>query len=79
MDVETVSSLSEISQLYTEFFSWGSDKYGQLGLAEQDEEADSNLRSTGSLRNGGFGRKMFYSEPRHLSFDIMIESLACGS
>ena len=52
---------------YTEFFSWGSDMFGQLGLAEdyETEEAEKN-------------RKVQYNVPNSLSFQVILEQLSCG-
>ena len=52
---------------YTEFFSWGSDKFGQLGLAQDvDFGQDEELRQTE------------FTVPNSLSFEIIIEQLSCG-
>lgn len=48
---------------YTEFFSWGSDSYGQLALANTDDDDD----------NPDYCSSAYYDEPRSLSFDIIIK------
>ena len=52
---------------YTEFFSWGSDKFGQLGLAEEVDPDNEDQR-----------RKLCFEVPNSLSFEIIIEQLSCG-
>jgi len=47
---------------YTEFFSWGSDSHGQLALA-------------GTMEGQNMG---YFSDPRTLSFDVIIKSISCG-
>lgn len=51
---------------YTEFFSWGSDQYGQLALANSDDQDDN-------------GQPQFSDMPKSLSFDIIIKQISCGS
>jgi len=52
-----------MGQAYTEFFSWGSDSHGQLGLAHQEDRETNE----------------FHIQPRSLSFDILINSISCGN
>lgn len=52
---------------YTEFFSWGSDSYGQLALANADEDEQQDYAS-----------QQFSDEPKSLSFDVVITQVACG-
>ncbi len=66
---ELVQSTAEAGELpkYTEFFSWGSDTFGQLGLAQEYEsERDEETKQQN------------YHIPNSLSFDIIIEQLSCG-
>ena len=53
--------------IYTEFFSWGCDKYGQLGLAEEYESEEHEKN-----------KQLSYSMPNSLSFEVIIEQLSCG-
>ena len=55
---------TQVGQPYTEFFSWGSDSAGQLGLAHAEDDEN---------------REMFHLLPRSLSFDILISSITCGN
>jgi alpha-tubulin suppressor-like RCC1 family protein len=52
---------------YTEFFSWGSDSYGQLALANTDDEEGHDYSS-----------QQFSDEPKSLSFDVIISQISCG-
>lgn len=52
---------------YTEFFSWGSDAYGQLALANADED-----------ENQDYSSQQFSDEPKSLSFDVIISQVSCG-
>ena len=58
----------QLGQPYTEFFSWGSDAYGQLALANTDEEDEK------SFQRGS----PYYDIPKSLSFDIIISKISCG-
>ena len=53
---------------YTEFFSWGSDAYGQLALANADEEEDQK----------DYQSQVYCDEPKSLSFDVIINQISCG-
>ena len=53
---------------YTEFFSWGSDSYGQLALANADEEDQQD----------DYTSQHFCDEPKSLSFDVLITQVSCG-
>ena len=61
MDESKQSSLNLGSSPYTEFFSWGSDEFGQLALANSDEDSTAYYR-----------KNQCYDEPKSLSFDIII-------
>ncbi len=61
MSPTKVSNLQ--SQEYTEVFSWGNDKCGQLGLGRQTHS------------NG----KTFHTVPRFCSYNIAITQVACGT
>ncbi len=52
---------------YTEFFSWGSDAFGQLALANADDEDQQDYQS-----------QQYCDEPKSLSFDVIITQIACG-
>lgn len=52
---------------YTEFFSWGSDSFGQLALANADEEDQQDYAS-----------QQYCDEPKSLSFDVIITQISCG-
>ncbi len=52
---------------YTEFFSWGSDGYGQLALANGDDEDPHEYESPN-----------FCDDPKSLSFDVIINQISCG-
>ena len=52
---------------YTEFFSWGSDQFGQLGLAEDVDFENTDKR-----------KHHVFEVPNSLSFEIIIEQLSCG-
>ena len=52
--------------VYTEFYAWGSDKYGQLGLSDFD---GGNYITNSTEKSQ---RQVMYPTPRSLSFDILI-------
>ncbi|CDW78422.1 UNKNOWN [Stylonychia lemnae] len=67
MDQNQDSQFQQEIAPYTEFFSWGSDQFGQLALANTDEEENQYQQNV-----------PFSEEPKSLSFDIIIKQISCG-
>eukprot|EP00347_Sterkiella_histriomuscorum_P009585 403340643 len=66
MELNQDSQIQQEIVPYTQFFSWGSDQYGQLALANQEDDDNYN------------NQPQFSDVPKSLSFDIIIKQISCG-
>ena len=61
----------EKKKTYTEFFSWGDDTFGQLGLAQEDHESDGDTLDQENFYATN-NRKKYLCTPQSLSFEVVI-------